>query len=189
MAVYGQQASARYELPWEEFQSLLLGRSLALCSGWTAPAPAASVQCWTNWIKGCECGIIDEDILIWIWLIGLQNHSLISLRGSGSTPASPHDRFFRQKQLAASRSPIELRAALRALSRLTKVDPIIHLVQNFLYQRIRHLKVEQVLKQAIIIEQLCNCVHLTTSLRESLKAGFSGKAGFSTPIWWSDLIW
>ena len=145
MAVYGQQASARYELPWEEFQSLLLGRSLALCSGWTAPAPAASVQCWTNWIKGCECGIIDEDILIWIWLIGLQNHSLISLRGSGSTPAPPHDRFLRQKQLAASRSPIELRAALRALSRLTKVDPIIHLVQNFLYQRIRHLKVEQVL--------------------------------------------
>ena len=127
------------------------------------------------------------------WMIGLRKDSLISLRGSGSTPASPHDRrFLGQEQLAAPGPPVQLRAALWALSRLPKVDPIVHLVQHFLYQRVRHLKVEQVfhrITKAITIEQLKNGIHLTTSLRVSLKAGFSGKAGFSTPIWRSDLIW
>ena len=114
------------------------------------------------------------------------NDSLVSL---GGTPAPSHDRrFLGQEQLAAPGPPVQLRAALWALSRLPKVDPIVNLVQHFLYQRVRHLKVEQVLK-AIAIEQLNNCIHLTTSLRDSLKAGFSGKAGFSTPIWRSDLIW
>ena len=123
-------------------------------------------------------------------MIGSRKDSLISLRGSGSTPASPHGRrLLGQEQLAKStRPPVQLWAALRALSGLPKVDPIVHLVQHFLYQRVRHLKVEQVLK-AITIEQLKNGIHLTTSLRVSLKAGFSGKAGFSTPIWRSDLIW
>ena len=127
-------------------------------------------------------------------MIGSRKDSLISLRGSGSTPASPHGgRLLGQQQLAKStRPPVQLWAALRALSGLPKVDPIVHLVQHFLYQRVRHLKVEQVfhrITKAITIEQLKNGIHLTTSLRVSLKAGFSGKAGFSTPIWRSDLIW
>ena len=85
--------------------------------------------------------------------------SLISLRGSGSTPASPHDRrFLGQEQLAPTGPPVQLRAALWTLSRLPKVDPIVHLVQHFLDQRVRHLKVEQVLK-AITIEQLYPSYH------------------------------
>ena len=74
-------------------------------------------------------------------------------------------------------SPVQLWASLGTVSWLAKVDAIVHLVEHFLDQRIRHLGT-------------CgwSCQkerdYPTTSLRDILKAGFSGRAGFSTPILW-----
>ena len=74
-------------------------------------------------------------------------------------------------------SPVQLWTSLGTVSGLAKVDAIVHLVEHFLDQRIRHL---------------ASCGwnlqkerdYPTTSLRDILKAGFSGRAGFSTPIPW-----
>ena len=74
-------------------------------------------------------------------------------------------------------SPVQLWASLGTVSGLAKVDAIVNLIEHFLDQRIRHL---------------ASCGwnlqkerdYPTTSLRDILKAGFSGRAGFSTPIPW-----
>ena len=79
-------------------------------------------------------------------------------------------------------SPVQLWASFGTVSGLAKVDAIVNLVEHFLDQRIRHLR---------SCGWYCQKErdYPTTSLRDILKAGFSGRAGFSTPIPWPLCTW